>query len=42
MDLKQQLKEGDTHSLILIVKGTPKNRNFIEVNPPVKLLVGRK
>jgi copper(I)-binding protein len=38
MDLKQQMKEGDTVSLTLVVEGKDKKRSTIEVKAPVKPL----
>lgn len=38
MDLKQQMKEGDTVSMTLVVEGKDKKRSTIEVNAPVKPL----
>ena len=38
MDLKQQMKEGDTVPLTLVVEGKDKKRSTIEVKAPVKPL----
>ena len=38
MDLKQQMKEGDTVSVTLVVEGKDKKRTTIEVKAPVKAL----
>lgn len=38
MDLKQQMKEGDTVPMTLVVEGKDKKRSTIEVNAPVKPL----
>jgi copper(I)-binding protein len=38
MDLKQQMKEGDTVSMTLVVEGKDKKRSTIEVKAPVKPL----
>ena len=38
MDLKQQMKEGDTVPLTLVIEGTDKKRSTIEVKAPVKPL----
>ena len=38
MDLKQQMKEGDTVPLTLVIEGKDKKRTTIEVNAPVKPL----
>lgn len=38
MDLKQQMKEGDTVVLTLVVEGKDKKRSTIEVKAPVKPL----
>ena len=38
MDLKQQMKEGDSVSLTLVVEGKDKKRSTIEVKAPVKPL----
>jgi len=38
MDLKQQMKEGDTVPLTLVIEGKDKKRTTIEVKAPVKPL----
>jgi copper(I)-binding protein len=38
MDLKQQMKEGDTVPVTLVVEGKDKKRSTIEVKAPVKPL----
>lgn len=38
MDLKQQMKEGDTVPLTLVIEGKDKKRTMIEVKAPVKPL----
>ena len=38
MDLKQQMKEGDTVPLTLVIEGKDKKRSTIEVKAPVKPL----
>jgi copper(I)-binding protein len=38
MDLKQQMKEGETVSLTLVVEGKDKKRSTVEVKAPVKPL----
>ncbi|NJD35620.1 MAG: copper chaperone PCu(A)C [Betaproteobacteria bacterium] len=38
MDLKQQMKEGDTVPLTLVVEGKDKKRSTVEVKAPVKPL----
>ena len=38
MDLKQQMKEGDTVPMTLVVEGKDKKRSSIEVKAPVKPL----
>jgi copper(I)-binding protein len=38
MDLKQQMKEGDTVPLTLVVEGKDKKRNTVEVKAMVKPL----
>lgn len=38
MDLKQQMKEGDTVPLTLVIEGKDKKRTSIEVKAPVKPL----
>jgi copper(I)-binding protein len=38
MDLKQQMKEGDTVAMTLVVEGRDKKRSTIEVKAPVKPL----
>ncbi len=40
MELKQQVKEGDTVPLTLVVEGKDKKRSTIEVKAPVKPLAG--
>jgi copper(I)-binding protein len=42
MDLKEQLKEGDTMQLTLIVEGKDKKRSNIELRAPIKLLATKK
>ena len=38
MDLKQQMKEGDTVPVTLVVEGRDKKRSTIEIKAPVKAL----
>ena len=38
LDLKKQLKEGDTVPLTLVLEGKDKKRQSIEVNAPVRAL----
>jgi len=38
MDLKQQMKEGDTVAVTLVVEGKDKKRSTIEVKAPVRPL----
>jgi len=38
MDLKQQMKEGDTVAVTLVVEGKDKKRTMVEVKAPVKPL----
>jgi copper(I)-binding protein len=38
MDLKQQMKEGDTVSMTLVVEGKDKKRSNVEIKAPVKPL----
>jgi copper(I)-binding protein len=38
MDLKQQMKEGDTVPITLVVEGQDKKRESVEVNAPVRSL----
>ena len=38
MDLKQQMKEGDTVPVTLVVEGKDKKRSTIEVKAPVRPL----
>ena len=40
MDLKQQMKEGDTVPVTLVVEGKDKKRTMIEVKAPVRPLAG--
>jgi len=40
MDLKQQMKEGDSVPLTLVVEGKDKKRTMIDVKAPVKSLTG--
>ncbi len=40
MDLKQQLKAGDTVAVTLVIEGADKKRETIEVKAPVKALAG--
>jgi copper(I)-binding protein len=39
MDLKQQMKEGDTVPLTLVIEGKDKKRSTVELKAPVKPLV---
>jgi len=39
MDLKQQMKEGDTVAITLVVEGKDKKRSTVELKAPVKPLV---
>ena len=41
MDLKQQMKEGDTVAVTLVVEGKDKKRTTIEVKAPVKPLAAQ-
>lgn len=38
MDLKQQMKEGDTVAVTLVIEGKDKKRSNIEIKAPVKAL----
>ena len=42
MDLKQQMKEGDTVPVTLVVEGKDKKRSTIEIKAPVKPLAAAK
>ena len=37
MDLKQQLKDGDTVAVVLVIEGKDGKRETVEVKAPVKL-----